>query len=285
MKNVFAYNSKSENEEFDGASLSIRKINEDTNQEIKNYQEEISKLEEKSAPSRISEWIKLIAYFVILILAVFILKSFMNNEFLVAIKSIRNIIFFAVIIISSIVMLIFKIKDKKKMDKVAESDEVKKINEKGELIYKRYNEELRIPDDTVDIDILSNSYEIVGGEAKPISNICDYVALAVTAFKEENNLCFALDGVVYAADIDSIKVVKHNKRIKTIGWNKEEKYNKGEYSKYHIRTDQMGVFHFKFYYSLEFKNDLTDYQIIIPVYDIDKLLSILDKDIIDNNTI
>ncbi len=281
MKNVFGINSENENDQIDGANLIIRKVSDETSQEIEKYQNDITAIDEKASPSKISKYIKLIAYFVIMISSLFVIKSFMKKEFLEALK--ENIIFFVLIVVSAITMGVLTIIDNKKLKKIINSESVKEINDKGEEIQKKHDEELKIPEETINIDVLANAYKVVGGVNKPVSNVFDYVALDAQVFVENKNLCFVLDGAVIGIDIDSIKVVKHNKKIKTAGWNKEEKYNKGEYSKYHIRTDQMGLFNFKFYYALEFNADFVDYEILIPVYDIDNLLKLIDKDIIDSH--
>ena len=74
MKNVFGINSENENDQIDGANLIIRKVSDETSQEIEKYQNDIAAIDEKASPSKISKYIKLIAYFVIMISSLFVIK-------------------------------------------------------------------------------------------------------------------------------------------------------------------------------------------------------------------
>ncbi len=134
MKNVFGINSENENDQIDGANLIIRKVSDETSQEIEKYQNDIAAIDEKASPSKISKYIKLIAYFVIMISSLFVIKSFMKKEFLEALK--ENIIFFALIVVSAITMGVLTIIDNKKLKKIINSESVKDINDKGEEIQK-----------------------------------------------------------------------------------------------------------------------------------------------------
>ena len=53
MKNVFGINSENENDQIDGANLIIRKVSDETSQEIEKYQNDIAAIDEKASPSKI----------------------------------------------------------------------------------------------------------------------------------------------------------------------------------------------------------------------------------------
>ena len=98
--------------------------------------------------------------------------------------------------------------------------------------------------------------------------------------RENDNLCLATVGEVYAFPIANIKKIKEiNKRITVGGWNKEESYDSKEYKKYKITANNMGILFFKPYYSIIVNNGIEDFEILVPSYDIESILEITNLDI------
>lgn len=132
--------------------------------------------------------------------------------------------------------------------------------------------ELAVPDDAMNIDILSFFYKIKDGEIKVLEKgmqVFQYFNPEFKIFTDEENLYLAnLEGK-YAFPLSSIvKLHTVKKHIRIAGWNKDEKYNKGIYKQYKLTTDNYGCIHCKQYYILEITHQGDSYGIYIPCYEL-----------------
>lgn len=281
MKNIFAINrTDGKNEIVDGASIASKKVSDELQKEIDDLDDKLSEMETKVAPSKLNNYIGIAAYFIILISLFFILGNYKQNKDSQFIDIfLKCLIPFILIIISVAAIVVIKVLNTKKINKIQSSDEYINLNKTSIEIQNKLSEEMGIPDNASRIDILSNVYKIVGGNQVPINKMLDYVAVAATVFVKDNDLCLFDNEYLFAIPIEDISIKKYERKIKVIGWNKPEKFKRSDYSKYSIRVDQMGIFQHKYYFQLEFKNNEDNYAIVIPVYEIDSIQKMINKDI------
>lgn len=132
--------------------------------------------------------------------------------------------------------------------------------------------DLRVPQDSKEIDVLSFFYKVKGDDIKVCEKglqIAPYINPIFHIFADSENLYLAnLEGK-YAfsrSSIMGIRTVK--KHIRIAGWNKETLYNKGEYKQYKLTIDNYGCIHCKSYHILEFKHNNDLWGIYIPCYEL-----------------
>lgn len=273
MKNVFAINEK--NNKLDGEELITRRLSPELLQQRNEKNKTLEDYEEKSSPSKVSGALKVALYLIALILlmvALSLLKELSFKEFL------KKDWYLALIIVLDFVgIFVLVLLDKKKANKVSESEEVKsfidEINDLGEMCQK----DLKVPDETTSVDVLTCVYKLVNGLKKPVNKYMDYVAIASDIYVQNNSLCFTDYETVLEVPLEEIKIKKQEGKMTCVGWNKKEPFNKGEYKKYKIKTNNMGIFIYKTWYTLEFNTLGSDYQILIPIYDIENVLKVTNK--------
>ena len=172
--------------------------------------------------------------------------------------------------ICAIVWLVLWLLSKQKAKTVLEAEESEQtfshLEGTADAIYK----ELSVPDDAKDVDILSFFYKIKNGEMKPVEKaFATHINPEFKIFTDEENLYLAnLEGK-YAFPLSSIvKIHTVNKHIRFVGWNKEEKFNKGIYKQYKLTEDNYGSIHCKQYHILEINHQGESYGIYFPCYEL-----------------
>ena len=276
MKNVFGiYN---ENDEVDGKDFIIRKVNPIIAQKLDEIKEDPNGLKNKASIPlylRIIRFICFILGFMITIVTIgnlgeLSLKEMYNNAPYLYYALGVFILFYTPIKIYEVI----------KRNKVIKSGEVEDLKTETENIIELALNDLGIPKDSKYIDVLTFSYKIKDGKEKPIAPLFQYLNFELHLFRENDNLCLATVGEVYAFPIANIKKIKEiNKRITVGGWNKEEAYNSKEYNKYKIVANNMGILFYKQYYSIVISKGDEDFEILVPNYDIESILEITNLDI------
>lgn len=270
MKNVFAINEK--NNKLDGDELITRRLSPELLQARKEKRKTLEDFEEKSSPSKISGILKVAFWLIALILLMVALSSLKEMSFTDFLKKQWYLALIIILDFGGILVLVLL--DKKKANKISESEEVKsfvdEMNNLGEVCQK----ELKVPDDTISVDVLTNVYKLVNGLKKPVNKYMDYVAIATDIYIQNDSLCFTDYETVLEVPLEELKIKKQEGKISCVGWNKSEPFNKGEYKKYKIKTNNMGIFMYKVWYTLEFSTLGNDYQILIPIYDIENILKV-----------
>ena len=131
---------------------------------------------------------------------------------------------------------------------------------------------LGVPDNAKDVDIFLFFYKMKDGNIKIHEKglqIAPYINTVFKIFSDAENLYLAnLEGK-YAFPLSSIvKIHTVKKHIRFVGWNKEEKYNKGIYKQYKLTVDNYGVIHCKQYHILEVNHHGETFGIYFPCYEL-----------------
>jgi len=161
---------------------------------------------------------------------------------------------------------------KRKSTAVFETDESTQTISHLEGVASAIYQELGVPDDAIDVDILFFFYKIKNGEVKVQEKglqIAQYFNPEFKIFADAENLYLAnLEGK-YAFPLSSIANLHTvKKHIRIAGWNKEIMYNKGIYKQYKLTSDNYGCIHCKQYHILEIHNLGESYGIYIPCYEL-----------------
>lgn len=133
--------------------------------------------------------------------------------------------------------------------------------------------ELSVPSYAREADVLSFLYKVKGDKIKvcdSLKRIVPYFNPVFRVYADANNLYLAhLEEGKFSIPLCSIKAIRAvNKRVRMMGWNKEEKYNSENYRKYKIMVDQMGCITFKGYHIIEFDHNGEEWGIYIPSYEL-----------------
>ncbi len=173
-----------------------------------------------------------------------------------------------------------------KVKKVVNSDEYKNKIDQYRTIEKECLEELNIPLDSPHVDVLFSFYKIKDNRmvnAFP-SGVADYAVFNLNIFKEDNCLCLGDFTIVVKIPLNSIKTIQlESAKYRFYGWNKDIPYNKGEYAKYKIKSNNL-VYKMDKYYSLEFEKGNKTYEIFFPEYDGQIVCDLVGMSPIDNTS-
>lgn len=137
--------------------------------------------------------------------------------------------------------------------------------------------ELRVPSDAKKVQLLGKFY-------KESADSDLYDVDEVDLFEEEGKLCLHHVGYVIAIPLDSIEaLVKVNAPILFSDWIKDVPHDSEEYAGYGIEKRTVGEFDEEYsmdgYYSLRFSREGEAFELVIPLYEIDPFLDILQMDV------
>jgi len=187
---------------------------------------------------------------------------------------------FYLIAISAFIWIVLHFLSKSKIKNVENSDEfIRNVNYAKEVLSNAW-EVFDIPTDAKEVDILTFFYKFKKGKMKTV-NVKGYQTYVNFVSK-----VYVKEGALYIVDIeqewviplDCIKGIKKiNKRINVPDWNKEIPYNKGEYKKYNITSNNIGFILFKPYYALSIESQKEEYELFIPPYEKDVICSLIEE--------
>ncbi len=161
----------------------------------------------------------------------------------------------------------------KKKKTVLESDESTMIISHLENNIGAAFEELSVPLDARDVDILWFYYKEKDGKIKLKGKALQLAAYfnnpIFKAFSDPDNLYLACTEGKYAfPKQDMLALRKVNKRINFSSWNKDVSFKDEEYKEYKLSCDNYGRIHCKYYGILEVKKDEETFGIYIPCYEL-----------------
>lgn len=174
--------------------------------------------------------------------------------------------------ICAVIWLILWLCGKKKAKAVLETDESAQTFSHLEGTENAIYQELSVPDDAKNVDVLMFYYKVKDGEINvqtKAMQVFQYFNPEFRLFSDKENLYLAnLEGK-YAFPLSTVvKIHTIKKHIRILGWNKEEKFNKGIYKQYKLKTDNYGCLHCKQYHILEINHQGNAYGIYFPCYEL-----------------
>ncbi len=169
-----------------------------------------------------------------------------------------------------IVWLILRLTSNKKASTVLQKDESTQALSKLESVLDTVYAELSVPETAEFVDVLSFYYKIKDGKIKVCEKfLTQYFNPEYKIFADSENLYLANTEGKYAfpkSDIQRISTVK--KHIRIASWNKEERFNKGEYKQYKLTSDNYGSIHCKSYCVLEISKNNEMWNVYFPCYEL-----------------
>lgn len=170
------------------------------------------------------------------------------------------------------VWLVLKLLSVRREKTVLGQDESAAALSNLEGVQRAVYQELAVPADAREVDLLSFYYKEKNGDIRPTEKgmqMATYLNPVFRVFADEKNLYIAnLEGK-YAFELSEIVGIRTvRKHIRICGWNKEEACNKGIYKPYKLTRDNYGCIHCKQYHILEVRRDGETWGIWIPDYEL-----------------
>ena len=159
-----------------------------------------------------------------------------------------------------------------RMRRVQDSPAMKYVEERVEKFLAESREALGVPETAEKCDVLVFPYRVSKSGKVRIANVMlgkTYVNREFHVFREGDALCLADNDTVHKIPFDRMsRLVCINKRISMLGWNKEEKFNKGRYKQYRIRMNgnNNNQYFVKPYLSLQIMGS-EEYELLFPGYE------------------
>ena len=170
------------------------------------------------------------------------------------------------------IWMILKIMSTNKKNQVLKTDDSEYIFANFESNCDAVYEDLGVPKNAVEVDVLSFYYKDKDGKLKIYEKgfeYSQYKNLIFKIFADAQTLYLAnLDGKYAFSKESIVKVHTQKKNIRIASWNKELLFNKEPYKKYKITTDQYGGVHCKAYHIIEINHMGQSYGIYIPDYEL-----------------
>ena len=273
MKNLFSFNVKTN--EIIGQEFLIRKPDKELSEKSDECADALMGYEKKGG---MPLWYTIIEY-ILLFAAIICLPGFfrgcLDNGFDVAYRRGAAILIVGVIaLVAGLVMLIIKYLRHKKVEQSPEVHEA--LSEMSELTDK-IKESLLVPENSADTDILCRPFKLKKGKVKRGSHFFDCFNFSFWVFVEGENLCLANADGVYGIPLSSITdAVKIKKAVTSMAWNKDETVKDPKYKQF-VKVNNYGLYFFKPHYSLRFKHNDEEWEILIPGYEMEVISSLTGK--------
>lgn len=279
MKNVFSINvTNKSNEAFDGVVFMTHSVSKEHERDAEALSEEIERVRKST---EFPYGLRILKY----VLAVFVLlclRAITSSEVTVAEAYENAPLLFYIVGICIVLFIALIVFERKRLKNMKKSGALEEVNAKALIMLDASKQELGVPNDAADMDVLLFRYKEKNGKTK-IDDIfgVKYINLEVNVFVDSGALCFATSMERYSIPLSSImRVRKVKKSITLPGWNKDEPHNKGEYKQFRIAWSH-DMYTIKGYYCLSIVHNLEEYELFVPEYEINTLRRFLDLPIIE----
>ncbi len=272
MKNLFGFQIQEGQEEgvLDGMPFQSAKVSMQQEQLLEKAAEEIEDLEKKATLHPVLQFIMQIGFYIGGLCFLFFLVDIWKLSFQQALEDKWFVLMAAVILGGASLVLLLK--QRKKSQEAMKTAEETLMMERAQRLDCASRQELGIPENAADMDIIRVVYQIKKDREKILEN----ENLRIYAYCQDNSLCFADNTQVFKIPLSSIqKVVWVKKRLLLPEWNKEEPYNSKTYKPYHIRKNDAEQYTIRGYYSLRISETRGEFEVMVPEYDEKILFSLL----------
>lgn len=174
--------------------------------------------------------------------------------------------------VSAIVWVLLTVIERKRFKELSESEEAEINSVNLDNIVDNIYNELGVPSDAEDVEILSFSYKLRDevpivkekwGELTPYTNFVN------KAFVQDSNLFIADREAKYSFPLSEMRVIRTVKKSITIPtWYKDIPYNKDIYKDYKIWETNEDLIGFKPYHILELEHNGETWGIYFPCYEL-----------------
>lgn len=172
-----------------------------------------------------------------------------------------------------ILWIILHFVSKGKEKKVLKEENAEQQSKEIDEDFKNIHNELNVPDDAAEIDVLLFKYKMKNGKINPyLSGLqtTAYINMSVKLYETKDELHIADLGNVYSFAKSELKVITTvNKRISVPTWNKDEDPRKGSFKRYKMTVNDIGNVFFKPYYILEIEHGSQIFGIYFPCYELE----------------
>ena len=273
MKPIFCIDitNDKKNETVNGGEFIVASVSSETSQTYDKKRDDVMEIISKSQHPL---WLRIVEYvsgFAAFACVVGIIRSIGNVTLAQAYKNAPGI--FWVGGICAVLWAVLFISSKIRKNKVESSPEATALKEHIDKDVKMIFDELGVPENAEDVDVMTFSYIIKNGKTlirKPsIDGITFYNAL-IKIYRKDDALCIADLKNNYEFPINMMKEISTvNKTVSMVGWSKDESPFEGRYKKYKIRIsgDSMPVF--KPYHILKIYDGNEEYGIYFPCYELE----------------
>lgn len=238
-------------------------------QKFEEYDNNIENLEQTIARSELPLWVQIIKT-LCGCFSIIVLSSCIGAGFERAMKNAPGLI--ASGAFCGVLWVVLHFISKKKAKSVLKEEQadcqLETIKQDASSLY----DELGIPNDAVEIDVLTFKYKLKNGEIRPRTHglqTTPYLNAIVKIYATSEELHVADVEKVYSFKKTEIKsIIRVNKRISVSVWNKEEDPRKGKFKQYKMTFNNFGDIFFKPYYILEIEKDNQTFGIYFPCYEL-----------------
>lgn len=255
------------NEIVNGSEFITRTASKQKIEEYENKQEALEQTVEKSKLPLLLRIIKyLCGLFFLMVLA-----ASAKAGFEMALKNAPILVMSGALcgILWIILHFVSKGKEKKVLKEENAEQQSKEIYED----FKNIHNELNVPDDAAEIDVLFFKYKMKNGKINPyLSGLqtTAYMNMSVKLYETKDELHIADLKSVYSFAKSELKVITTiNKRISVPTWNKDEDPRRGSFKRYKMTVNNIGNVFFKPYYILEIEHGSQIFGIYFPCYELE----------------
>lgn len=255
------------NEIVNGSEFITRTASKQKIEEYENKQEDLEQAVEKS---KLPLWLGIIKYlcglFFLIVLAASakagLDTALRNAPILVMSGALCGILWI-------ILHLVSKVKEKKVLKEENVEQQSKEIHED----FKSICNELNVPDDAAEVDVLLFKYKMKNGKISLYTSglqTTAYINTSVKMYETNDELHIADLEHVYSFAKSELKAITTvNKRISVPAWNKDEDPRMGSFKRYKMTVNNMGDVFFKPYYILEIEHESQIFGIYFPCYELE----------------
>ena len=255
------------NEIVNGSEFITRTASKQKIEEYENKQEDLEQTVEKSKLPLLLRIIKyLCGLFFLMVLAASAKAGFET--------ALRN----APIMVMSgalcgILWIILHFASKAKEKKVLKEEDAERQSKEIHEDFKNIHNELNVPDDAAEVDVLLFKYKMKNGKIRPYLS-----GLQTTAYMNVSVKMYETNDALHIADLENVysfakselKVITTvNKRISVPTWNKDEDPRRGSFKRYKMTVNNIGNVFFKPYYILEIEHESQIFGIYFPCYELE----------------
>jgi len=280
-KNMFTINLDDDANAIDHQSLILRRESAALAEKRKELDHQFSTELTKNIKKDI--WRTIIPYFIIAIGFIAGTIAFEKYDPDGAFPIVATVIAVVMIAVGVILALVNRKKDKEEDENPEELYSIMDgINSNYETFNKQVKQDLRIPFNAQAVDVFTTMHSASRDKKAAFA----YTNDTPTAFVEDGKLCFWYNGAVVGFAMNEIEaLVKVNAPITFDSWMADDPYDGPKYTKYGIVMKEANQieehYTMKGYYSLRFTHEGEPFELLFPLFDAEKLLALLNREIVE----